>query len=89
MGAYQSCYRLCTRVHYRTYIYDMPYHNVLLQCNHYHNHNGYDVSIALLRYMAVITKVDWFPQRPENLENENGHGQIMKHEKSSKSHGIM
>ena len=29
-----------------------------------------------------------FPQRLENLENENGHGKIMKHKKLVKSHGM-
>ena len=27
-----------------------------------------------------------FPQRLENLENENGHGKVMEHEKLAKSH---
>ena len=30
-----------------------------------------------------------FPQRLENLENENGHGKVMEHAKLSKSHGIL
>ena len=30
-----------------------------------------------------------FPQRLENLENENGHGKVMEHEKLTKSHGIL
>ena len=30
-----------------------------------------------------------FPRRLENLENENGHGKVMKHEKLAKSHGIL
>ena len=29
-----------------------------------------------------------FPRRLENLENENGHGKVMEHEKLAKSHGI-
>ena len=30
-----------------------------------------------------------FPRIPENLENENGHGKVMEHEKLAKSHGIL
>ena len=30
-----------------------------------------------------------FPRRLENLENENGHGKFMEHEKLDKSHGIL
>ena len=30
-----------------------------------------------------------FPQRLENLENENGHGKVMEHAKLAKSHGIL
>ena len=29
-----------------------------------------------------------FPRRLENLENENGDGKVMEHEKLAKSHGI-
>ena len=30
-----------------------------------------------------------FPQRLGNMENENGHGKVMEHEKLAKSHGIL
>ena len=30
-----------------------------------------------------------FPRRLETLENENGHGKVMKHEKLDKRHGIL
>ena len=30
-----------------------------------------------------------FPQKLENLGNENGHGKVMEHEKLAKSHRIL
>ena len=30
-----------------------------------------------------------FPRRLENLENENGHGKVMEHEKIAKNQGIL
>ena len=41
-------------------------------------------------YTSLMTiRKTGFPQRLENLENENGHGKVMEHAKLAKSHGIL
>ena len=37
----------------------------------------------------IYVYVSGFPQRLENLENENGHGKVMEHAKLAKRHGIL
>ena len=41
------------------------------------------------RWCAAWRYDPGFPRRLENLENENGHGKVMLHEKLSKNHGIL
>ena len=42
---------------------------------------------TVVRYCYGV--LSGFPRRLENLENENGHGKVMEHEKLAKSHGIL
>ena len=51
--------------------------------------------IVELTRLRVLSATVWvqtltgFPRRLENLENENGHGKVMEHEKIAKSHDIL
>ena len=67
----------------KVYVYDTLEDKVtfiLLTINYAH------VPDQHITHLSMFTVISGFPQRLENLENENGHGKVMEHEKLAKSH---
>ena len=50
-------------------------------------HQSYVIYNVLYIYQNISALNSAFPQRLENLENENGHGKALEHDKLGKSHG--